>query len=75
MFLNVCPGAPLSLWGLQYFITGADRHVLNYAQQHEHQVSPKLLSSLLQHFNENTQYHGRADHDEEHGGNNSARLG
>lgn len=66
----VCPGAPLSLWGQQYLITGADRHVLNYARQHEDQVSPQLLTSLLQHFNEDTHPQEEAQQEQENGNNN-----
>lgn len=63
-------GAPLTLWGQQYLITGADRHVLNYARQHEDQVSPQLLSSLMQHFNENSRHQGGANQEQENDNNN-----
>lgn len=70
MFLPGCAGAPLTLWGQQYLITGADRHVLNYARQHEDQVSPQLLSSLMQHFNENSHHQGGANQEQENDNNN-----
>ncbi|KAK8404151.1 hypothetical protein O3P69_000308 [Scylla paramamosain] len=58
-------GAPLKLWGQHYLITGADKYVLNYARQHEDQVSPQLLSSLLHHFQEDTQDKEPADQEQE----------
>ncbi|XP_069949278.1 EF-hand domain-containing protein 1-like isoform X2 [Cherax quadricarinatus] len=45
-------GATLDIWGRRYTITGGDRYVLNYARQHEDQVSPQLLASLITYFGE-----------------------
>lgn len=53
IFTSVClppSGSPINIWGRHYLITGADRHVYNYASQHEGKVSPQLLSSLLSFF-------------------------
>lgn len=43
-------GSTINIWGRHYLITGADRHVYNYASQHEDKISPQLLSSLLNFF-------------------------
>lgn len=53
VFTSVClppSGSTINIWGRHYLITGADRHVYNYASQHEDKVSPQLLSSLLSFF-------------------------
>ncbi|KAK3894187.1 hypothetical protein Pcinc_002044 [Petrolisthes cinctipes] len=52
---DLCIGSTIDIWGRQYLITGADRHVYNYTRQHEDKVSPQLLSSLLNFFGGETE--------------------